>query len=752
MPGIDMLAPPQAPGELGRLGTYRVLEMLGAGGMGVVFKAEDVRLQRVVALKAMLPALASDPANRERFLREARAAASIDHDHVVTIHQVDEDRGVPFLAMQFLEGEPLDQRLQRDGRLLVAEAMRIGREITEGLAAAHDRGLIHRDIKPANIWLQAPRDRVKILDFGLARAARAGSDSQHLTQQGAIVGTPAYMAPEQVRGTNMDCRCDLFSLGCVLFRMCTGRLPFDGADTLAILMALATHTPPRIDRLNPEVPGPLAELVVRLLSKRPEGRPASAHAVAEALAEIEKGEVTGSPAPVEPVAVAVVEPVEVPAENILLARIAPTNDTRRRGNSPEEVERRRPVRKRGRSPRRNPVPFWIALGVAGGVIAAGTVAAVLLLPRRGDRDQRADNSATNPPTSSPRQTPPPPPPSTRPAPVTQPVRVLPAGAYPLDHLDPAVIAQPDLLVAMPELVAVLTRPGGEGWTVGISPDGRYVASGGSNHKACLWDLTRLDTSHRILPKPGSGGISFTADSRRLAYGGSGAHGWDLAAGTQFDVADRLKGSPPVRFASDGTTLATSSAETILLLDTSVSPARQMHSWKGHTKTVRGVAFNRAGTILASCSEDKSVCLWDLQGEFPRLRSRIPNDAQCLSVDMTPDGTTLAFGDQAGLVHVYNVRGGEAVERWSQKGHRQSANCVALTADGKWVVSSEGGFSRGGPHAANLWDARTGGKINTWRLPERCAGAAFDSTGRYLALGCHDTHVYILRLKQPGGGG
>src|SRR5437764_5748351 len=164
----------------------------------------------------MRPALASGKAARQRFLREARAAAAVKHDHIVTIYAVGEDRGVPFLAMEFLEGEPLDARLEREKNLPMAEVLRIAREISEGLAGAHDKGLIHRDIKPANVWLEGQWGRVKILDFGLARAAR---EHAQLTQTGAILGTPAYMAPEQARGETVDARCDLFSLGCVLYRM-----------------------------------------------------------------------------------------------------------------------------------------------------------------------------------------------------------------------------------------------------------------------------------------------------------------------------------------------------------------------------------------------------------------------------------------------------------------------------------------------------------------------------------------------------
>jgi serine/threonine protein kinase len=281
---VDFLAPPQGPDELGRLGPYRVLKVLGKGGMGVVFLAEDPQLKRTVALKAMLPVLAASDSNRQRFLQEAQTAAALEHDHVIHIYQVGEDRGVPFLAMPFLKGEPLDQCLKREKRLPASEVLRIGREVAEGLAAAHEKGLIHRDIKPANVWLEAPRGRVKILDFGLARAVSGGS---HLTQTGAILGTPAYMSPEQARGKAVDGRSDLFSLGCVLYQVCTGQLPFEGSDTISTLMAVSTDDPPSPEELNPEVPPALSDLVMHLLAKSADDRPASAAAVVEAISRIE---------------------------------------------------------------------------------------------------------------------------------------------------------------------------------------------------------------------------------------------------------------------------------------------------------------------------------------------------------------------------------------------------------------------------------------------------------------------------------
>jgi formylglycine-generating enzyme required for sulfatase activity len=254
--------------------------------MGVVFLAEDVQLKRPVALKVLKSGAADNPAARERFVREAQAAAALEHEHIVTIYQVGEAGGVPFLAMQWLKGMSLEERLKRPGALSVPQVLRLGRQIACGLAAAHARGLVHRDIKPGNLWLEAEHGgRIRILDFGLARAV---ADEVHLTQPGAIVGTPAYMAPEQARGEKVDHRCDLFSLGVVLYRLATGQLPFRGNNTVAVLAALTLDTPAPPRQVNPAVPPPLSDLIVQLLAKDPAGRPASAGEVADRLQALER--------------------------------------------------------------------------------------------------------------------------------------------------------------------------------------------------------------------------------------------------------------------------------------------------------------------------------------------------------------------------------------------------------------------------------------------------------------------------------
>ncbi len=282
----DGFAPPQAPDELGRLAGYRLLKVLGEGGMGKVLLAEDVQLRRKVALKVMKRELAKNANARQRFLQEARLAAAIEHDYIVHIYQVGEDRGIPFLAMQLLNGLSLEEMLTRRGAMPIKQILRVVLQMAEGLAAAHERDLIHRDIKPANIWIEPTGGgRVKILDFGLARST---VDDVSLTKSGAIMGTPAYMAPEQASGEKADHRCDLYSLGCVMYRMATGELPIRGNDTMAMLMALALNEPTPAGKLRAELPSVLSDLIMSLLAKDRSKRPDSAKAVVARLKEIER--------------------------------------------------------------------------------------------------------------------------------------------------------------------------------------------------------------------------------------------------------------------------------------------------------------------------------------------------------------------------------------------------------------------------------------------------------------------------------
>lgn len=276
---LDFLAPAEKPGLLGRLGHYEVQEVVGHGGMGIVLRAFDEQLHRVVAIKVMAVQLATSGTARQRFTREARAAAAVSHDHIVTIHGVEETNGLPYLVMQYIAGLSLQQRIDRDGPLQLAEIIRIGMQTAAGLEAAHAQGLVHRDIKPANILLENGVERVKITDFGLARAAADAS----LTQSGVVAGTPQYMSPEQAEGKHLDQRSDLFSLGSVMYIMCTGRAPFRASGSMAVLKRVCEETPRPIREVNPDIPDWLVAIIDKLHAKDPADRYQTAAEVADLL-------------------------------------------------------------------------------------------------------------------------------------------------------------------------------------------------------------------------------------------------------------------------------------------------------------------------------------------------------------------------------------------------------------------------------------------------------------------------------------
>jgi serine/threonine protein kinase len=278
---LGFLAPSDKPEHLGRLDRYEILAEIGRGGMGIVLKAFDPPLHRVVAIKVLAPQLATSGVARKRFLREAKAAAAVTNDHIVTIHAVEESNGLPYLVMQYIAGQSLQERLDKDGSLEWTDIVRIGMQTASGLAAAHAQGIVHRDIKPANILLEEGFQRVKITDFGLARAM----DDASLTQSGFVAGSPLYMAPEQARGEALDHRADLFSLGSVLYTMCTGRPPFRAANTLAVLRRVSEDRPRPIRATNPEIPEWFAGFVDKLMAKEPEERFQSASEVVEVLGQ-----------------------------------------------------------------------------------------------------------------------------------------------------------------------------------------------------------------------------------------------------------------------------------------------------------------------------------------------------------------------------------------------------------------------------------------------------------------------------------
>ncbi|MEM7454322.1 MAG: protein kinase [Planctomycetota bacterium] len=253
---------------IGIIGDFELTHFIGRGGMGLVFKARDRKLQRPVAVKLMSPGLLADPQASERFLREARSAAGINHINVVTVHSVDQIRGLPYLVMEFVSGMSLEEHVRKVGAVPAGEILKVARQTAQGLAAAHDNGITHRDIKPSNLMLDRKSRKIKIADFGLASTLNETS----LTRSGTMVGTPDFASPEQVNARPVDARSDLFSLGSVLYHLCTGSLPFQSESLVGTFDAIRSRRLARADQVNDQVPTFLANIIERLMEKEPANR------------------------------------------------------------------------------------------------------------------------------------------------------------------------------------------------------------------------------------------------------------------------------------------------------------------------------------------------------------------------------------------------------------------------------------------------------------------------------------------------
>ena len=367
------LQPATRPGWLGRLAHYEIEKILGRGAFGIVAKAFDEKLHRVVAIKFMNPELAATSPPRKRFLREARTAAAVRNENIVGIHAVEEEP-LPYLVMEYVPGITLQQRLDQNGPLELTEILRIGQQVAVGMAAAHAANLIHRDIKPSNILLEeGVEKRAKISDFGLARAV----DDASLTSSGLIAGTPMYMAPEQARGDVLDHRADLFSMGSVLYQMASGRPPFRAANTVAVLKRVCEDIPRPIQDVIPDTPNWLCTIIVRLLEKDPANRFQTAKELAALFARCQSelqfnGNVTCVPVPQSrhhspsgesdsSAPTAFVRPS--PNQN----RSEPTDSSRSRKTSDRTLT--------------SPAPFNRTLLFAGGFIAVAAIITVFIINR-----------------------------------------------------------------------------------------------------------------------------------------------------------------------------------------------------------------------------------------------------------------------------------------------------------------------------------------------------------------------------------
>jgi serine/threonine protein kinase len=641
-----------------------------------------------VAIKVLMPQLAASGTARQRFIREARAAAAVTHERVIAIYAVQEEGLCPYLVMQFVAGLSLEERVKQSGALELAEILRIGMQTAEGLAAAHKQGLVHRDIKPANILLENGIQRVKITDFGLARAA----DDASLTQSGYVAGTPLFMSPEQAEGKPVDPRSDLFSLGSVLYTLCTGQPPFRASGALAVLRRVMDDTSRPIRDINNAIPPRLADLIARLHAKKPADRFQTAQEVADLLGgyltelqrhrsiDEERPDTDFNPLPGCP----------SHASKTLVAQSA----------ARKQVLQRR-------------VPLALAAGAC--LLVVGVVVAWVLLGNPGNKTNLDGNQPIQ---RTRKEGDPPTPPQVVPVFSPDPVLWIPrpegwpnrALFIPRSHT--ALFSNSFLGCIVWDLKtnqALRTfNKHGRGihvWGLAVSADGKQALSGDEKGKIFLWNVaTGQQVRAFANPTPGVGHLAFMGDRQRFVSldDAGNVRIWDLVSGDS-----KVSLNVPVHegdyyfpkaFSAEANRLLIGQGDGSLLL-WDVETGEQLRRWKGHNAPVTTVSFSRDTCRALSGDRESVLRLWDLKTE-KEVAALAGHAGPVRSAVFTPDGRRALSGGADKTVRLWDLADRKEVGCF--KGHTWEAEHVDVSSDGRYALSM------------------TSGKMELallWRLPE-----------------------------------
>lgn len=648
-----MLLPSKEVGSIGRLDHYEVLGVLGRGGMGVVLKAHDTKLRRIVAVKLLSPTLAAVSTARRRFAREAQSAAAVREQHVVKIHTVCEDAKVPYLVMEFVDGITLEDRIRQKGRIDTKEILRIGMQAARGLSAAHAQGLVHRDVKPGNILLEDSVQRVKLTDFGLARAA----DDATISRSGVIAGTPMYMSPEQARGDHVDTRSDLFSLGSVLYTLCTGTPAFKADNSVAVLTRVCDDHPKPIREVNPAVPKWVCAVIEKLMAKNADDRLESAEVVADLftryLAHLE-------------------DPARVPPP-------PPIKGIRAEG--------RRRLRR-----------FAVA------ALAACALVAVVMIAYRAFRPVQENPPAKSRPETTPLanwKAPTPEELTARPSPLDSRKR----SQIPAELL--ALAGNGNSNSAPSELVAILGdthfQLDGLGKNLECSPDGRLLAVM-TMGKVCIFDI-KTGRLKRTIEGAGRGSgahLTFNSDGSLLLAPDEKetVRMWEVESGK---LVQTFRGHSPytlnVLFGPAGTVITSGADGTARIFVAATGEEKHVLP---HGTHVNGLALNSDRTLLATGCNDRGVRIWDVAtGD---LKKTLPgHTAEVLTVHFSPDGKWLASGS------------GNELKLWNASAFDEartlgtSAGWFQFSSDSSTVLCSPNFVGDSGRATATRWKVENGTK-------------------------------------------
>jgi len=735
-------------GTVRYFGDYELLEELARGGMGVVYKARQVKLNRIVAVKMILAGQLASPAAVQRFYAEAEAAAGLDHPNIVAIHQVGEHEGQHYFSMDYVDGKSL-AAIVRERPLAPMQAARYVNIIAAAIQHAHDKGILHRDLKPSNVLIDRA-DQPRVTDFGLAKRHEGGEvarsersegrdpDGQHarrfaqgvppkadLTATGQVLGTPGYMPPEQARGERVGPWADVYSLGAILYELLTGRAPFVAGNMLDTLAKVLNEEPVSPRRLQPGVPRDLETICLKCLQKEPAARYASAEALAEDLRRCQAGEPIVA-RPVGRVERAVKwarrHPARATAALLVVALLAVIGVGAAFASLWVDADSARTLavdaQKQGAVARQEAENAKIKLEQVNKQLEAAKdqLARYLYL----DRIALAWSAFANGDVGR--------------------ARDVMAGCeekqrgWEWHHLNLKIPQELGTLAGHKSFVR---------W-VSFSPDGRTLASASADNTVKLWDVAAAKELATLAGhKDQVGHVSFSPDGRTLASASADntVKLWDVAAGKELaTLAGHKDFVSHVSFSPDGRTLASASYDnTVKLWD--VPGGKELATLAGHKDRVNHVSFSPDGRTLASASQDNTVKLWDVVGA-KELATLAGHTGAVWHVSFSPDGRTLASASSDKTVKLWDVAAGK--ELATLGGHKSTVWHVSFSPDGRTLASASQDYT------VKLWYSKVDADVWEKRklmMQERQATEAYQS-GQWFAAAFHLRQLLQQRPNDP----